>query len=455
MIHLSKKTWVLSLGAFLLILFAVFIFWQIKERDFSFLRKLLGLVPATETKTDFEMVLTLADSLFHTGGKEKIFLILFQNNFELRPGGGFIGSFGILKVRDGQVTDFAVHDTGNFDGRIPDTIKPPYPIEETLNVHSWKLRDSNYSPDFPENARQAEMFYRMGNGEEQFDGVVGITTNVLASVLKVTGPVEVPGFPGTYGADNAALDLEYQVEQGYRVQDIDFGERKSFMGDLGNVLIGRIKSMSLGKQYSLFQVALQDLHKKDIQIFFKDSLLQDTVEKAGWSGALDTTWQKDYLTIVDANLGAYKSDYYVKRSYTYLLDLRPARPQAHVAVTYHHTGEKKTWLVNDYQSFLRIYTPKGSFLNQATNTRLDPVFGDALNKKYFGALIQVPLAGEKTVTFDYTLPENIDRKNYDLEIQKQAGLNDVPVHLEITKPDGNTMKKDFVLNEDTLLSELP
>jgi len=120
-------------------------------------------------------------------GKSGPSWVLFQNNFELRPGGGFIGSFGILKVKGGKVTKFEVHDTGNFDGRIPDTVAPPYPMKETLNIPSWKLRDSNWEPDFETNAKQAIEFYKMGQGEENFDGVVAITANVLTSFLSGRG----------------------------------------------------------------------------------------------------------------------------------------------------------------------------------------------------------------------------------------------------------------------------
>src|SRR3990167_11027276 len=267
----STHFWVAFVIGAVIFLSGWFVFWEVKHQGFESLKRLLGAVPVKqEVRTDLETVMSLADALLHTDGEERAYLILFQNNLELRPGGGFIGSFGILKVRDGNVADFAVHDTGNFDGRIPSTVEPPYPMRETLKIDSWKLRDSNYSPDFPENAEWAETFYQMGQGEERFDGVVAVTANVLTSFLKVTGPVEIEGFPGTYSADNAIVDLEYQVEQGYRKQNIAFGERKSVMGMLGLEILHRVKALPLSKKYELFQTTLDDLHKKDIQLIFKD-----------------------------------------------------------------------------------------------------------------------------------------------------------------------------------------
>lgn len=451
----STKFWIIFCIGAIIFLSGWFVYWEVKNQGWESLKRLLWLAPLTkETRTDLETVITLADSLLHTEGQVKTFLILFQNNMELRPGGGFIGSFGILKVRDGKLLDFSVHDTGNFDGRIPSTTPPPYPMQETLNIDSWKLRDSNYSPHFPENAAWAETFYQLGQGEERFDGVVAVTTNVLTSFLTVTGPVDIPGFPGTYSADNAIVDLEYQVEQGYLKQNIAFGERKSVMGMLGLEILKRVKDLSLSKKYELFQTALDDLHKKDIQIQFKDTRLQEQVAAAHWDGAMDSAWNDDYLFLVDANLNSFKTDFFIKRSYTYTVDLSQEIPQATLEITYRNTAEKRDWFAKDYQTFLRVYVPAESFLHTVIGAATDPVYGELLGKKYFGALIQVPIRTEKTVTFDYALPKKLEREWYDLKIQKQPGLNDVPVSIIVIKKDGSREERSFVLNRDTVLSEL-
>lgn len=451
----SKKFWFVFVGLAFVFLSGWFVFWQVRMHGLESLKRFVGTFPVKqEIKTDLETVIALAGSLLDTSGEERVFLILFQNNLELRPGGGFIGSFGILKVRDGNITHFAVHDTGNFDGRIPDTVAPPYPLKETLKIPSWKFRDSNYSPDFSENAKWAEDFYHLGKGEEQFDGVVAITANVLTSFLRVTGPVELEGFPGTYGADNAILDLEYQVEQGYLKQEIAFGERKSVMGILGLEILQQVKALSLQKKYELFKVVLDDLHRKDIQLRFKDENLQSVVVASHWDGVLDSAWKNDYLLIVDANLNSFKSDYYMKRSYAYTVDLSKEIPEATLAVTYRHTATEKSWLTKDYQTFLRVYVPQGSFLQSVTNQATEPVYGEFVNKKYFGVLIHVPLGTEKTVTFTYTLPKELERAWYDLKVEKQPGLNDVPVSVSIIHTDGSKEEKSFVLNRNTIISDI-
>lgn len=409
---------------------------------------------SNEFTGDLGTLAKLVGAFMNTGGEERVFLVLFQNNMELRPGGGFIGSFGILKVKDGSVTSFASHDVVNFDGRIPDTVPAPYPLPETLGVKSLKLRDSNVSPDWSVNAKAAEDFYKMGKGEEELDGVIGITTNVLTSFLSVVGPVEVPGFPGEYDAETGVLDLEYQVEQAFYKQGISRGERKSIMNLLGNIILERAKGLSFGGKYELFRVVLDDLHKKDIQISFRDERLQEIVRAAGWSGEIDREWESDYLLAVDSNMNSFKTDYRMRRKMDYSIDLSAEKPKAKLVVTYEHTAKEKDFMTKDYQSFSRIYVPEGSWLESVSGNAKPAVFGSELGKKYFGAIIQIPLGATRSVTWNYVLPEDVDTADYDLLIEKQPGLNDVPVTVTVKEKDGTTTEKSLVLNRPAVWSAL-
>ncbi len=431
-----------------------FLYWETRNQGFGLLGRIAGIAPiSTQAKNDVRALGSLADAVLHTGGAEKTYLILFQNNLELRPGGGFIGSFGILKVRDGHVTEFTTHDTGNFDGRIPDTVPAPYPMKETLHVSSWKLRDSNWEPDFATDANQATTFYAMGGGQEHFDGVIGITSTVLSSFLDVTGPVEVPGYPGTYGSDHAVLDLEHQVEQGYIDQKIDFGERKSVLALLGGQVLEKVKALPPQDLFKLFFVVVGDLNRKDIQFSFTDAPTENAVLSAGWGGAFDGKWSDDFVSAVDANLGAWKTDSVMKRSMRYEVDLSGEIPKARLSVHYENTGTEKTFMVKDYQSFLRVYVPDGSFFHTVTGGTTDPVYGNFMGKKYVGTLVQVKLGQSKDIVFEYDLPKGIERDFYDLKIARQAGTSDAPVTISIINKEGSKTEKDIVLNRDFVLSK--
>lgn len=451
----SWKFWVSFWLISALFLAAWFAFWELRNGHWTLFDAPTRVLPVgEERRADMRALLSIADFVLKKDDAIRTYLVLFQNNYELRPGGGFIGSFGILKIKNGDILEFSVHDTGNFDGRIPSTVEPPYPMRETLKIDSWKLRDSNFSPDFPTNAKQAETFYRMGAGGEEFDGIVGITTDVLISFLEVTGPVEVEGYPGTYGGQTAVWDLEYQVEKGFLEQGIDRGERKSMMNLLGWRVLDRVKMLSLGDRYRLFEAVLADLHAKDIQLFFDDPDVTEKIRSAGWDGRIDREWTNDSLLAVDANLGAWKSDYFVKRSYEYTVDFSAEKPTAHFALTYTHTAEKKDWRTNDYQSFFRLYIPKGSWLSASEGFATEPVFGEESGRKTVGALVHVPLSSEKTVSFSYVLPDTIQSTFYELLLEKQPGLHNIPVSVTVIKKDRSRTVKQFVMNRDIVITSL-
>jgi hypothetical protein len=450
----SVKFWIIFWLISAIFLTGWFFYWQTRNAGNLKMETAMNLLPVSEEKREeYSSVLSLADYFLKNDDQEKVFLVLFQNNMEIRPGGGFIGSFGILKIKNGKITSLETHDTGNFDGRIPDTVPSPYPMKETLRVNFLKLRDSNYSPDFTVNAQKAVEFYKMGKGEEKFDGVVGITTNVLTSLLKVTGPITLEGYPGTYSDENAIIALEYQVEKAFDEQGIPRGERKSVIMALAKAIAERVENLSAGEKITMAKIVLEDLKKKDILLNFTDTSVQQSVENSNWAGKVDQDWNKDFLMLVDANFGSYKSDYYVKRSIDYSVDLTKDIPEAVLKITYNHTAKQKDWMTKDYQDYMRVYAPTGSWLNTYPTELKNPQFAQDLGKKYFGFLINVPVGTQKTFEFRYTLPAEI-KNDYDLKIQKQAGINDVPVAVHVIYPDGNKKDYEFLLNSDTVLSEL-
>ena len=450
----STRFWVIFWVVSAILLLAWFIFLQVYNKGFAGLRAPVGALPiSSEMKGDLQAVLSLADLILARDDNTRTYLLLFQNNWELRPSGGFIGSFGILKIKNGHIERLEIHDTGNFDGRIPDTVQPPYPMEKYLHIPSWKLRDANYSPDFPTSAKQAEYFYALGEGKESFDGVVGITTSVLLALLEVTGPVELEGYPGTYDAETAVYTLEHQVEQAYRDQDIEKGDRKEVMRPLAQAILEKLQPLTLAQKIRLAQVGLEELKNKDIQLFLEDEEMQKIIESRGWAGKVDALWQNDFLMPVDANLGAYKSDALMKRSVRYEVDFSGDKPRATLAITYTHTGTEKNWLINHYTSYLRVYVPEGSWLDSVEGGHDETQYGNDFGKRFFGTVVKVPIGESRTVTFQYILPDLVDKDFYDLKIQKQSGLTEVPYSVTLIDERGYKTTKEFNVIGDVLLSE--
>ncbi len=448
----SLKFWIIFWSVAVIFLAGFYFFLEARKQPGKIISGAINFLPIElSQKTEYKSTAYFADYLLRQDEKEKVFLILFQNNMELRPGGGFIGAFGILKIKNGKIIDMQTHDLSNFDGRIPSTIEPPYPMKETLRIDSWKLRDSNFSPDFSENAKKAEYFYHLGEGQENFDGIVSINTNVLSSILKVTGSVSLPDYPGEYTSENAILNLEYQVEKGYAQQGIQQGERKTIMNKLAQVLIEKVFTLNNSQKLDLAKVILEDLNNKNIQLYFKDQDFENQARKSLWAGEINSTWTGDYLMMIDANLASYKSDYYIDRSFDYVIDLSSEKPSATLKITYTHRGKVQDWMTKDYQTYLRIYAPKDAWLTSSNNVgKIN--FGEEFSKKYIGTLFTVPLNQTKTVEFNYTL-KDLNIENYDLLIQKQSGLSELPGKITVIDKNGERKSYDVNIKNEWKLSE--
>ncbi|MDD5652342.1 MAG: DUF4012 domain-containing protein, partial [Candidatus Moranbacteria bacterium] len=396
----------------------------------------------------------LAKNILDNRGREMTFLILLQNNMEIRPGGGFIGSFAIIKTKGEDIVSYEVHDTGNFDERIPDTSPMPYPMGEIFGISAWKLRDSNYSPDFKVNAEKAMEFYYLGKGLEQFDGVIALNVSVLEKILEITGPIELEGFPGIYDSKNVLINLEKQVEIDFEGQGITRGDRKQVLGTFFKELLKKIGDFSILDKTRLFKVITGELENKNIQLYFKDYDLQKIAQEADWTGEVDKIWDDDYLMAVDANLGAYKSDYFVRRSMDYFIDFSGEKPKATLRLKYNHTAKEKNWFTKDYQSYLRIYVPEGSELVYFDGAVDEPRTGSDLGKTYFGGLIKVETGKEKTIEIAYNLPEKISYENYALKIQKQSGLNDILVKITVKTGDGQAKVVESIMSKNAIIEDL-
>lgn len=451
--HYSKKFWIIFWSISIIFLVSFWFFLQFKNQPIASINNAIDYLPIElSQKTQFKSIAYFADYFMKHDNQERTFMVLFQNNMELRPGGGYIGSFGILKIKNGKIEEIQTHDLSNFDGRIPSTVKPPYPMKQTLHIDSWKLRDSNWSPDFPTNAKKAIYFYHLGQGEEKFSGVIAVNTNVLTSFLKITGPIRLEGYPGTYDSQNAILALEYQVEKGYIQQGIQKGDRKSVMNALAKVILKKISSFSNSQKLSLAKIILADLKTKDIQLYFTGDNLENQANLSGWAGIVNTHWKKDYLMMVDANLGSFKSDYYIKRQFDYSVDLSKDIPQADLKITYTHTAKVKDWMTKNYLTYLRIYVPDGAWLVDSKGLQ-DIQFGNEFGKKYFGSLIKVPLNQTRTVEFKYNLPQNFKADNYNLLIQKESGVENIPGHIKIIKNHNHQENHNIILTDDWILSK--
>lgn len=246
----------------------------------------------------------------------KTYIVLLQNNRELRPSGGFMGSYAKIRLASTGLAEFTVQDIYVPDGQISGHVDPPLPIQQAFGQGWWRLRDSNWDPDFTVAAPQIAWFFAQGG--EKIDGLVAVNLSLVAQALQVLGEIK----PTDYG-DVVTAKTFYILAQKYAEVGFFPGstQKRDFLGAVGNALLGRIINSTAVEKLKLAKVLLQQLKSGEILIWFKDQALQNVVAQRHWDGGLGSLPASgDYLYLVETNLGANKANCCVSRQVVQTID---------------------------------------------------------------------------------------------------------------------------------------
>lgn len=396
-------------------------------------------VALIEIQNKISQIAPLAEILPQLAGypEAKTYLFLLQNSDEMRPTGGFIGTYGIIKVRDGEINFFETENIYVLDGPAEKFLKvePPAPIKKYLKVSNWFMRDSNWSPDFPDSAARAEWFYHAERGpEEKIDLVVAVTPTFVENLLRKIGNIELNG--EIFTPENLMDVLQYKVEKEYYEKGISEIQRKDILGDLTDKIFKRLITLPASRWPDILAVVKNSLEEKHLLFWGKNLELQNFILKEGWAGEIKN-FDGDYLMVIDANLASLKTDSVMDKRIRYSFKTgSDGKLHARVDITYKNNGTF-TWKTTRYRTYTRIYVPDGSILIKGIGMMENDKISDParrpgkvdvskeFGKTYFGAFISVEPGEERTLSFEYILPDKIKNQinsgMYKLFVQKQAG----------------------------------
>ncbi|MBM4402434.1 MAG: DUF4012 domain-containing protein [Candidatus Cloacimonetes bacterium] len=385
----------------------------------------------------------------------KTYLLLFQNDKELRPTGGFITAYALIKFDAGKFDVIESNDIYSLDNDAV-LLPTPAPIIQFLKVKGLQMRDTNFKPDFKESMQDFEYYYERLNAPA-IDGIIALDTQFVEKILQVSGPIEVPGYAldptgfwnlpdscergGTsFTAENVICRLELYAQK----INLRSEQRKAILGALMQALIDWVMNAPKETWQPLLKNILAAANEKHLLLYFHDETLQGLAEKYNFAGRL-SEYDGDYLHINDANLAGLKSDLYMKRKIEQEISIADdGTATKKLKITYENTGEYDGWLNATNRNYVRVYVPAGSKLISFSGGELTPSVSGEFDKAVFDNFVLTKPLGASIIEFEYELPFKIKKEEgYKFLIQKQAGVERVDYTIKV---DGQ--QEDFELRTD-------
>lgn len=402
---------------------------------------------AVTALTEFRPVLEQLPAVAGATGERKQYLILFQNDNELRPTGGFLTAYAVINVEDGKVMPEKSDDIYELDKKYKTSTPIPKELGRYLTTEKrFNLRDMNISPDFK---TSMDMFYKEYVGlpgeAENIDGIIAIDTEFLKKLITILGPVQVPGY-GTFSAENdPRCDCPQII---YALSEIITRptpyireDRKGILGPMMRELLTKAYTAPKQQWPQLFQETFTSVQGRHIQMYFLDEQAQAAAEAINAAGRMTApTDGRDFLAIVDANLGGAKSNLFIDYDVTQTVSApENGMIEKTIEITYqnHRKGDNCNLeagllcLNSTLRDWNRLYVPAGAELVSAQGYNEQPAVYDENGFTVIDGFFLLEPMGTAKLKVTYKVPYT-DEKTYKLELWKQGGIEQIETLMDVT-----------------------
>lgn len=311
------------------------------------------LIALDEFLTEFKTLLSSAT--------DRHILVMFQNPSEIRPGGGFLGSYADLVVRAGVMQKLDVRDIYDPDGQLEAGYRAP---EAFGDWTEWKTRDANWFFDFPTSAEAVMTLMESSKLYEnygvKFDAVVAVNIKVIETLLAATGPVAIPDYDLALTEENFLREVQREVELG---DDKAEGAPKRILQTVAPVLLERLGGLDSDGMRTLIERMEAHYGNRDLMFYAREPKLEHFIRTAGGDGsvyALPSGFWGNYLGVVNANIDGKKSDAVVSQEVAVYVDVATdGSALTDVAITRTHRGnlERELFWRATNRNFVQVYVP--------------------------------------------------------------------------------------------------
>jgi hypothetical protein len=238
------------------------------------------------------------------------YFVAFQSPVEIRGTGGFLGTYGVLKVDGGELVQKDV-ESNNVLKRFPEPVVDLGPDYRALYGRDPALWvNMNLSPNFPYAGIQWATAYQLQFGQ-QVAGVMAVDINALEFLIQATGPVTAPNGK-VLTAENV---VQYLGNDIYFEFEGDNRAREQYQADVATELIERVLELE-GGTGKLVKALTDSVSGGHIQLWSPDATIQEALQTTPIAGATPTA-EGPYVQLVLNNGAGNKMDFYTERTLEY------------------------------------------------------------------------------------------------------------------------------------------
>jgi hypothetical protein len=389
-----------------------------------------------DAATASEAVAVLPDLLGGNGTRQ--YFVIFATPSEARDLGGFMGAYGVLTAKNGKLT---LSTTGrvrdlNRAGRgrkltdrslFPDRFKTLQP-----DVY-WQ--DVTGTSDFPTVSEAVRQMWPQSGGGKHLDGVLYLDPETLATMMRLTGPVTVPGYDKPLTADTGA---DFLLREQYALFQTD--TRHEFLVDAATTVFKKLTSKLLPQPKKIADTLAPSVAERRLMLHSFHPEEQALFQRLGIDGAIPPV-DGDFLSVRASNLGLNKIDAYTRRTVTDDVTVDPANSTVHatVTVTVHNDappsglpsaviGNHRGRLPGTNSTTIAVSTPLKLVDVKRGGVSIERGASTEYGRSVYTALVDVHAQAEATVTFE--LEGTLDlRGGYRLDVLPQPLVN--PDHLDV------------------------
>lgn len=381
------------------------------------------------------------------GNGQRTYALVFQNNQEIRPTGGFIEAVALITLSQDGLVGYRVLNSYQVDQNLPGVVEAPTAIKRFFGDEQFLFHDSNWNPHFPESAEQITWFLEKSQNQE-IDGVLTVDVAGLARFLEYLGPLDLPEYSEVVTHRTLSERIEFNSE----VILVDETDKKDYRQLVFERVLEKIQQTPADKSPLILGALQKNFETQSMLFAPKRAAEQQAFVSLGWTGGIlnpqcpsqlsRSDCQMEAVAQFEANVGVNKANYHLERSVEHVVSMQPQSVQHERVITYTNTAQTNSWPRGTYRSYVRLYVPKTAVLDsiQVGEQQVAAVDIDVTQeqeRQVLGFYIEVPIRSTVPVIIRFSTPlqaEGKDRFAYAFFEQQQPGLENTNYRFRMTPP---------------------